>query len=347
MKRVVCFVLMLSLILVGVFAGAGQDSGGSTAAAVLPGGVPQRPAGYGNKPITIICPFAAGGAVDNGLRALQPVLQKMGVETIVTNITGGSGVTGALEAINANPDGYTVGTIGPGFFAAWAQGLLEFSLDDCTIITRSNMDTNGIFVKTDAPWKNAQELVDWIIANPGQFTVGQAGSSNTLSLIMTEALKDKLGGKEAINILGYEGASRAATEVIGGHILGATGKLADYINHINSGLMRPVMSTAAGPTPIYEGIQTFNELPYPDMFPVGDPVNNTTFIVASKRLKPEVAKYLQDIFRAAVTSEEYQAFAKKAGSMAVPTTPEESKIEAQKCYEYKYEEAVISGLIEK
>lgn len=309
--------------------------------------IPKRPAGYANKTVTIICPFAPGGAIDNSLRALQPILSKYGIDTIVTNVTGSNGAVGALEAINARPDGYTVSTIGPAFVGAWTQDLFQFDWDNVTFITRSTMDTNGWFVQTNAQWKDADELVKWIIAHPGEFTIGIAGANEAQNLMISKALEKELGGKSAVNILGFDGASRAATELIGGHIMGTTGKMADFITHVRSGLIRPVMSLAAGRVSIFEGIQTFNELPYPDIIPVGDPAANTTFVVAAKGLKPEVAEYLQKVFSLAVASDEYQAYAKQAGSIAIPLTPAECRKAAEAFYDLKYKEGVASGLIEK
>ena len=106
------------------------------------------------------------------------------------------------------------------------------------------MDTNGWFVATDSEFNTAQEVIDWIISHPGEFTLGIAGNNESQNMILTEALKEELGGQNAITILGYEGASRAATEVIGGHIMAATGKMADFITHIQAGTMKPVMSLA-------------------------------------------------------------------------------------------------------
>jgi tripartite-type tricarboxylate transporter receptor subunit TctC len=309
-------------------------------------GIPMRPANYPNKQLTIICPFAAGGAIDNSLRAMLPILKNYGVNAIVTNVTGSSGAVGAMEAINANPDGYTVSTIGPAFVSSWAQGLLDFSWDDCVIITRTTMDTNGWFVATDSEFNTAQEVIDWIISHPGEFTLGIAGNNESQNMILTEALKEELGGQNAITILGYEGASRAATEVIGGHIMAATGKMADFITHIQAGTMKPVMSLADGKTPVFDdSIQTFNELPYPDIVPLGDPAANTTFLVGNPNIPPEVVDYLYQVFKLVLESEEYQKYAANAGSIAQPISPEECKEAAKVFYQLKYDEAVASGLI--
>jgi len=101
------------------------------------------------------------------------------------------------------------------------------------------LDINGWFVRYDSPFQTAEEVVQWIIDNPGRLTVGMAGASEANNMMITEALSAELDGQIAFTVLGFEGASRAATELIGGHIMVAQGKIADYITHMNSGLIRP------------------------------------------------------------------------------------------------------------
>ncbi len=310
-------------------------------------GIPIRPESYPDKQLTLICPFAAGGAIDNSLRAMLPILEKYGVSAIVTNVTGSSGATGAFEAINAKPDGYTLSTIGPGFVGAWAQGQIDFSWDDVAFITRTTMDTNGWFVSVDSELQTAQDVVDFIIAHPGELTVGIAGNDQSQAIMLEDALSEELNGQPAITILGYEGASRAATEVIGGHIMVATGKMADYITHIQAGTMRPVMSLAAGKSPVFdESILTFNELPYNDILPVGDPAANTTFLVGNKDIPDEIVEYLYQVFKLVLESDEYQAYCANAGSIAQPITPEECRSLADDYYQIKYDVAKVSGLVD-
>ena len=60
--------------------------------------------------ITLIVPFAAGGASDVSSRIMAEAMAKqLGQSVIVENVAGAGGATGSLRGKNAAPDGYTIG----------------------------------------------------------------------------------------------------------------------------------------------------------------------------------------------------------------------------------------------
>lgn len=61
-------------------------------------------------PITVICPYGAGGGQDVAARIFAKYAEKYaGVKFVVDNRTGGSGTIGTMAIANAKPDGYTLG----------------------------------------------------------------------------------------------------------------------------------------------------------------------------------------------------------------------------------------------
>ena len=59
--------------------------------------------------ITLVVPYAAGGTTDLMARSLSTQLgQDLGVNVIVQNVEGGGGTTGTSQAVNSDPDGYTL-----------------------------------------------------------------------------------------------------------------------------------------------------------------------------------------------------------------------------------------------
>ena len=65
---------------------------------------------YPSRPITLICPWGAGGGTDAVSRIIATLLkQDLGVPVNVVNRTGGSGAVGHTAMATAKPDGYTIG----------------------------------------------------------------------------------------------------------------------------------------------------------------------------------------------------------------------------------------------
>lgn len=126
---------------------------------------------YPSRPITLICPWAAGGGTDRVSRQMAVLLeQKLGQPVNVVNATGGKGVTGHSRGLQARPDGYTLTMMTLELSTMHWVGLTDLSYKDCEPIMSLNEDYAAIFVKNDAPWSSVLELEEAIRANPGTLT---------------------------------------------------------------------------------------------------------------------------------------------------------------------------------
>src|SRR5262245_64156713 len=77
--------------------------------------VAARAQSYPSRAVTVVVPFAAGGAFDSVARIITARMQEIaGQPVIVENVGGAGGTTGVRRVIAAAPDGYTVllGTVG-------------------------------------------------------------------------------------------------------------------------------------------------------------------------------------------------------------------------------------------
>ena len=64
---------------------------------------------YPNRPITLLVPFAAGGATDTVARVTAQSMSKLlGQPIVIENATGAGGTIAATRASRAEPDGYTL-----------------------------------------------------------------------------------------------------------------------------------------------------------------------------------------------------------------------------------------------
>lgn len=124
-------------------------------------------AAYPSRPITLICPWGAGGGTDACARIVAQGLEReLGQPVNVVNRTGGSGVVGHAAIAAAAPDGYNIGILTVEISMMHWQGLTELTPRSFTPLALVNEDPPGIQVKADAPYKNVKELADAIKASP-------------------------------------------------------------------------------------------------------------------------------------------------------------------------------------
>jgi len=134
-----------------------------------------------NRPVQMLCPWAAGGGTDAVARILAALLEKdLGQPFNVVNRTGGSGVVGHTAIAQAAPDGYTIGTITSEICMLHWQGLTELTYRNYTPLGLMNSDApgklkasgtgqGGIWHLALAGWLNAMGLkadhVRWVPTN--------------------------------------------------------------------------------------------------------------------------------------------------------------------------------------
>src|SRR5215213_3863288 len=100
-----------------------------------------KAAGYPERPITLICPWGAGGGTDATARIVASLLEKdLGQPVNVINRTGVSGVVGHQAIAPAQPDGYTIGIITVEIAMMHCQGLTELTPRSYTPVALMNED---------------------------------------------------------------------------------------------------------------------------------------------------------------------------------------------------------------
>src|ERR1700710_439748 len=133
---------------------------------------------YPKHPITMIVPFAAGGASDVIART---VAEQMGValgQTIVIeNIAGAGGSTALTRAARAEPDGYTIaiGNAGTSAASYTIYPKLTFTPDSFVPIAMVAKTFGIVALRRDFPVKNLQDFVAYAKSNPGKINLGHAG----------------------------------------------------------------------------------------------------------------------------------------------------------------------------
>lgn len=96
----------------------------------------------------------------------------LGATTVAVNVEGAAGYIGALQGYNSKNDGYTIMThnemdlISYTMSGQSAEPLYENLEYICDVVT----DYNLLSTSPDTGWKTAQDVIDYVNANPGKVT---------------------------------------------------------------------------------------------------------------------------------------------------------------------------------
>ena len=172
-----------------------------------------------DRPVTMIVPFPAGGAVDILARAAANALSEtFGKQFIVDNRTGAGGNIGGAAVAKAAADGYTLlfGTPAPiALNKLMYKGLAYDSEQDFTPVVLVAKSPLIITAKLDFPAKTLADLIAYAKQNPGKVNVGHPGNG-TLGHITSE-LTQQFAGAKMTNVP-YRGTAPLMTDLLAGQI---------------------------------------------------------------------------------------------------------------------------------
>ena len=267
--------------------GFGQASLAAAASIALPA-LAQTQA-FPNKPIRLICPWPAGGSTDGVMRSMADSAGKaLGVQMIIDNKPGASGMLGPNELVNAKPDGYTLSQLTIGVLRLPHMQKMQFDpMKDFTYIACLTGYTFGIVVKADSSIKSVKELVDFAKANPDKFSYGSTGNGTTPHLAVEE-FASKAGIK--LQHVPFKGSSDGLQALLGGHVMShsdATG----WGPQVEAGTLRLLATYGSKRTKRWPNVPTLNELGYDTLadspFGIGGP----------KGMDPAITARLHDAFK--------------------------------------------------
>ncbi|WP_458094004.1 Bug family tripartite tricarboxylate transporter substrate binding protein [Roseomonas sp. WA12] len=280
--------------------------GGRTAAlALAAGGVTlSRPAlaAFPERPITIIVPFAPGGANDLAGRLLAdrlgPLLTADG-RALVENRPGGGSAIGADYVKRARPDGYTllVGSastlaVAP---ASGASAARYHPTQDFTPITIVGTSPMGVVVPTNSGITSVKQLVDRLRAEPGRIGYASSGVGG-VSHLGADYLAN-LAGTSAQHIP-YRGGSQTAESLIKGETLYAVDQLGSVVGQVRDGALRLLAVTTRTRDTNFPDVPTVAEAVLPDY-----ELTTWTVMVGPKDLPDDVAQSLSKAANAALSEQ--------------------------------------------
>ena len=223
-------------------------------------GQPAFAQAYPVRPVTFICPWGAGGGTDATARIMAALLEKdLGQPFSVVNRTGGSGVVGHQAIASATPDGYNIGMVTVEITMMHHAGLTQLSWKDYTPLALVNIDTSGVIVNAESPYKTMADLVAAIRANPGKLKASGTGQGGIWHLALAGMLRDLKIDATAVPWVPSNGAAPAMQDLVAGGVQIVTCSLPEGRALIDAGKARPLAVMSAERTALYPNVPTLKE----------------------------------------------------------------------------------------
>jgi tripartite-type tricarboxylate transporter receptor subunit TctC len=247
MKKWIAMLLVCSLL--PVFAsGCGGSSDKNKA----------KPAQFPAGPVTLIIPYAAGGAADLMARAMEASLaKKLGQPVIVVNKPGGSGGVAMIETLKAKPDGHTLvaASTGPGSITP-ILNKAGYTNENFVPVAQILNIPLGLAVPNDSPLQSVSEFFEYAAKNPHKIKVGTPGATLSQHITIAQLAEER---NLKMNLVPFNGGAESVTALLGGNVDAVFNVLTELTPHVKSGKFRLLGVTSAVRSPFVPETPTFKE----------------------------------------------------------------------------------------
>ncbi len=276
---------------------------------------------YPSRPVTLIAPWPAGGAVDTLCRILGAKLtERLGKQVIIENRPGAGSVLGVAATARAAPDGYTMVMAGSASLATTVTIYKKLPYDPTKDFSPLALVTRIPFVlvvNPALPVKSVAELIKYAKDKPGHLSYASGGPGSPHHLY-TELLKS-MTGVEMLHVP-YKGSAPALSDVIAGHIPLMLGDIVAALPLVKEGKVRALGVTSAQRAPSAPDIPTVAESGLPGYEGVG-----WVMIVAPANTPKPVVDKLHAVLKAVTALPEVQAQMINLGTIPVDSPSPEAQ----------------------
>jgi tripartite-type tricarboxylate transporter receptor subunit TctC len=212
------------------------------------------------RPLTMVVPFAAGGAGDVVARILTPRLSEiLGQPIVIENVGGAGGMTGAARVAKAPPDGYQL-LLGSTGTHAHNQTLyknpLYNAIKDFAPVALVAEQPTVLITRTGLPANDLRAFIAYAKANETKMQYGSAGVGSA-SHLACALLNSAIG----VNIthVPYRSGPGATQDVIAGRIDYQCANSAPAIPQIEGKLVKPIAILAKNRSASLPALASANE----------------------------------------------------------------------------------------
>jgi tripartite-type tricarboxylate transporter receptor subunit TctC len=272
---------------------------------------------FPSRPVHILVPYAAGGAVDVLARTLAQALSKTWGQSVIDNRPGAGGIIASQVLTQAPPDGYTLILVASGHpLNQFIYPKLPYdTFKDFTAISEIASSPLVIVVAKNNPTKTLQEMLAAARAKPDTLSYGMSG--NGTSAHLAGELLNAMA-KVKITSIPYRGGAPALTAVISGEIPMSINPLAEVIGQIEGGTVRAIAVTTEKRSDVLPDVPTVAE--------EGVPGYDTAVwwgVLAPAGMPAELTAKIQHDLSEALRDPAVLAYLKKTGATPVGSTPQD------------------------
>jgi tripartite-type tricarboxylate transporter receptor subunit TctC len=273
---------------------------------------------FPNKPVHILVPYAAGGAVDVLARTLGQSLAKIwGQQPVIDNRPGAGGVIASQALAQSVPDGYTLILVASGHpLNQFIYPSLPYdTFKDFTAISEIASSPLAIVTAKTSPYKTLQDVLAAAKKDPDSLSYGMSGNGTSAHLA-GELLKYMAGVK--IVAVPYKGGAPALTAAMSGDIPLSFNPLAETVGQIDGGPLRALAVTSAQRSKTFPDVPTVAESGV-----AGYDVSVWWGFLGPAHMAPELVTKLQADFKTALQDSSVQATLDKLGATPVGSSASE------------------------
>lgn len=282
--------------------------------AVAPAGA----AGYPDRPIRLIVPFAPGGATDVVARAIaNGVTRTIGQSVVVENKPGAGGILAGSQVAKSPADGYTLlmGSIGMLSISPNLRNDLPYSVETSFApVVLVAATPNLIVAHPSFKAASVRELIAEAKATPGKIAFGSSGAATSTHL--SGELFQAQSGTRLVHVP-YRGGAPALNDLLAGQILLMFDTMS-AVPHVRSGKLKAIATTSDKRSPLLPDVPTVAESGLPGYRTV-----SWNGIMAPAGTPPEVIAKLNAEINKALASPEVQKSLTADGSEPRGGSPEE------------------------
>jgi tripartite-type tricarboxylate transporter receptor subunit TctC len=276
-------------------------------------------ASYPSKPVRVIIPFVAGGSTDSEARLFIDKLQASLKQPFVYDFRGGAGGSiGAMQFLNATPDGYTIMIANTGLtiFPNFYPQLSHHAVSQFVPITELSNRTTAV-ITSPAALPNVhtlKELTAWGKANPGKLNCNTSGAGGVTHIVCV-GLSNAIG--VPITPIYYKGIAQGQIDLIAGRTQVSAGTLTAGLGQIKLGKLRAIAIYGTTRSPLLPDVPTTVEQGYDVAYP------SWLGAFAPARTPQPIVTKLNAEFVNAVKSPDVTAALEKLGTTPIASTSDE------------------------